>query len=101
MFFNELFLFIFRIDDDLYARASYKFDQIIKLPPEIGRYHMNEHETARPNDERYEILSNARELIEQNGIQEGLSTTKYKVKSIDKSHLYTIIYVTYDRYDFV
>lgn len=39
-------------DDDLYARANYKFGKVIKLNPDIARYYMHNHEQDKANEDR-------------------------------------------------
>lgn len=39
-------------DDDLYVRSVYKFGKIKKLPPDVGRYYMHDHEQDKPNSDR-------------------------------------------------
>lgn len=39
-------------DDDLYLRALAKYDKIIKLSPQLGRYYTALHSQAEANPER-------------------------------------------------
>ena len=46
---------------------------------------------------RFKILDKARENIKKNGIQEGLFTIKYELKSTVKEHLFTKFVVFYNK----
>ena len=44
---------------------------------------------------RHKILAHSVKDIKQNGIKRGLNTTAYRIKSIEKTMLFTRIYVKY------
>lgn len=80
------------------TRAFLKFKKILKIPAEYGKYYAHEHAQADANPNRDEILSKAKQIMGvQKEIKEGLNTTQYTVKSVEKTFLYTRIYVYYNK----
>lgn len=80
-------------DDDLRNRVVKVGLDITRYPLEIGRYYMAKHQKDKPNPERFKLLKKGKERLKK----DGLTSLKYKVKSLDKKNLYTRILVDYSK----
>lgn len=86
----------------MYARVVLKLNKMIKVSKDIGRYYSHDHELAEKNLERDLILNKTMEFMnKQKYIKEGLNTTLYTVKLVEKNFLFTRIFVYYNRSSYV
>lgn len=80
-------------DDDLRRRVIKSGLKVSRYPLEIGRYFMAKHKKDKPNPQRFNLLRNSNKRIGDDGI----TTLKYDVKSIEKNTLFTRFVVYYNQ----
>ena len=78
-------------------RSVLTFGQIIKLPPNVGKYFMTGHKEAEKNPHRFELLDNEESRFKNLESKEGLNTLKYKLLLVEKRPLFIKFVVSYDQ----
>lgn len=76
-------------DDDLYERLQKKHIELLRFGPNYSQYIMMKHKHETPSKERHNLLNNAVDRIDS----DGLNSLKYNEKNVVLSPLYTHIFV--------
>jgi beta-1,4-galactosyltransferase 4 len=79
-------------DDDARERVLSKFKSIKRLTPQVGRYYANCHKQSTKNPNRFILYIKA---CLQRQVTDGLNSLAYSIEKIEKSYLYTKIYIHY------
>lgn len=80
-------------DDDLRNRVIKTGLSVSRYPLEVGRYYMDAHKKDKPNPERFKLLKNGKKRFKKDGI----TSLKYTVKRIERTNLFSKIYVDYNQ----
>jgi beta-1,4-galactosyltransferase 1 len=75
----------------LCLRVINKYSNISRLDPNIGRYFANCHEKQDKNPDRFVLYMGASSRLDT----DGLNSIKYQLVKLEKTLLYTRIYVSY------
>jgi len=82
-------------DDDFLQRTLLKYKQVVKLPPNIGRYYMVSHKKEIPNPERFNTMENSQKLRKSK--LDGLDSVTYDLVKVEKNNLFVRFYVSYNK----